>query len=171
MKSIGSVAFALGVLACVEAQGAFAPSYEASSVDAPSPSPTFEPTGAGTVVSASCRAGMNGAQHTNTCVHQVAWSTTISMTGITASAVTDSDEDAILEGIAACSDDISSGHLEISSITDLSSRRRRALLEDSTGIDIEYTTEVTLEQTAYTNAHSLFKVRWHISYGILVMAY
>ena len=80
------------------------------------------------------------------------------MTGITASAVTDSDEDAILEGIAACSDDISSGHLEITSIADLSSRRRRALLEDSTGIDIEYTTEVTLEQTAYTNAHSLFKV-------------
>ena len=102
-----------------------------------------------------CQARMHVS---NTRVHQVAWSTTISMTGITASAVTGSDEDAILEGIAACSDDISSGHLEITSITDLSSRRRRALLEDSTGIDIEYTTEVTLEQTAYTNAHNLFKV-------------
>jgi len=85
----------------------------------------------------------------------VSWSTSFSLSGVSASDITADEEDAILEGIAACSDDIESDNLEITSITDGSSRRR-SLLDDTSSASIEYSTTIVLETSSFSSADDLF---------------
>lgn len=86
---------------------------------------------------------------------QVTWSTTISLSGISASSVTKADEVIIVESLAKGSNDTDAGDLEIVSISDISGRRRRRRLASS-GVDVVYTTTMILEDTQYTDAPSLF---------------
>ena len=73
--------------------------------------------------------------------------------GISSSELTDTDIDGITQGIASCSDEVDSDDLEITSISDSSSRRRRLL---SSGVDIDYTTTLVLEYSSYSSSSDLF---------------
>ena len=87
--------------------------------------------------------------------------TTIELISISAADITDDDRDAILSGIAKCSDDLEVYNLEIISITDSSLQRRRSLLEDITpGARIDYTTTLILEHTTYSDASTLVCVHF-----------
>ena len=70
--------------------------------------------------------------------------------------ITSEDEDDIIDGIASCSDDIDASNVEIISITDSSSTRRRYLLVNVSGVDINYTTTIILDGTDYASASALF---------------
>ena len=107
----------------------------------------------------------------------VVWSTTLSMSGVTADEFGEAEETSFKESIAAASDDLTTDSITITSITDVSRRRRRlggglggdlgkgsiglparptgrALL--SSGVDIEYETTVILEETSFSDTTALF---------------
>ena len=90
----------------------------------------------------------------------VSWTTSLSMEGVSAADITEADEVAIKESIAAGSEFITADDITITQITDVASRRlgslqKRTLL--SAGVEIEYETTVVLEGTTFADPEELFE--------------
>lgn len=91
----------------------------------------------------------------------MSWVTTIELIGMSAANINEDDQDAILSGIAKCSDDLEVYNLEIILMTDSSLQRRRSFLEHTIpGTRIDYVTTLILEVTSYSNASTLVCVHF-----------